>query len=121
MATKKVEIDLPVLEGYEYTGEYRQPEAHEAFLGNNNVPVYGKLSVGAFPILRKTEWRDATLEDLKRCPLPCRVRDYPHADWTEWCVLTGWSKTDEQDDMNWADGEEGYWAYCQVLDEETAK
>ncbi len=54
----KVEIDLPEIEGYEYTGEYRSPEHGEAFIGpyaNLEICVghVNRLSL----ILREKRWR----------------------------------------------------------------
>ena len=59
----KVEIDLPEIEGYEYTGEYRCPKAGEYYLDGSGRTVschYGSRgdTYGVrFHILRKKRWR----------------------------------------------------------------
>ena len=52
----KVEIELPEVPGYEYTGEYRPPNIGELFWSNQKVVEcsYGSLT-SEYPILRVKE------------------------------------------------------------------
>jgi len=57
----KVEIDLPEIEGYEYTGEFRKPSGGDYFLteGGHYCRYVSAVCglVGLRPILRKKRWR----------------------------------------------------------------
>jgi len=57
--TVKVEMDMPYIEGYEYTGEYREPINCETFLDDGYVSVKNLYDDydAAYPILRKKRWR----------------------------------------------------------------
>ena len=54
-------IDLPEIEGYEYTGEYRCPKVEEYYLDGNGVSCHhgsrGDTYGVRFHILRKKRWR----------------------------------------------------------------
>ena len=58
----KLEIDLPEIEGYEYTGEFRCPKAGEYYLDGSGVSCIIMEAVATilgvrFHILRKKRWR----------------------------------------------------------------
>ena len=64
METVEVLMQMPKIEGYEYTGEYRQAEAGEISVYDiNGIPkVWPFESTGQYPILRKLEiWKPLTL------------------------------------------------------------
>lgn len=56
-----VEVFLPVFEGFEYTGERRQAELGEGYLGNDNVKMWlwtlDTPSTEHFFIMRRKHWR----------------------------------------------------------------
>lgn len=60
------------------------------------------------------KWRDATIDDLKRAPLPCRVMD--HDDDRGWAnsTLIGYRAAGP---YKWIDNNNYPWRYCQVLDD----
>jgi hypothetical protein len=63
--TVKVTLDMPEVEGYEYTGEYRQALATEMYMGGGRALKGSTIS--EWPILRKADsWRSATVEDAIR-------------------------------------------------------
>jgi hypothetical protein len=53
----KIELDLPEIEGFEYTGEHRQAEAGDYYLEATNEAVFQVAScgktIGHYPILKK--------------------------------------------------------------------
>jgi hypothetical protein len=53
----KIELDLPEIEGYEYTGEYRIVEADDYYLEATNEAVFQPTNCGKtrgyYPILKK--------------------------------------------------------------------
>lgn len=51
----KVQIDLPEIPGYEYTGEYRCPKPDEPFMHVDRVCAHPGHLDEQFPILRKLE------------------------------------------------------------------
>jgi hypothetical protein len=60
----KIELDLPEIEGYEYTGEHRIAEAGDYYLEASNEAVFqppncGK-TIGHYPILKKKAPKYAT-------------------------------------------------------------
>jgi hypothetical protein len=62
----KIELDLPEIEGYEYTGEYRTVEAYDYYLEASNEAVFqppncGK-TIGHYPILKKKAPKYAILK-----------------------------------------------------------
>jgi hypothetical protein len=63
----KVEIELPELEGFEYTGEYRPVMSGEYFLNSNNKPEFASSSyVSNYHILKPVEkWIVPTLEYMQ--------------------------------------------------------
>lgn len=63
----KVEIELPELEGFEYTGEYRPVMPGEYFLNSNNKPELTSSSyVSNYHILKPVEkWIVPTLEYMR--------------------------------------------------------
>lgn len=68
METVEVLMKMPKIEGYEYTGEYRQAKAREAVLDSDALlRDFPFRTVGQYPILRKAEvWKPLTLEDIWR-------------------------------------------------------
>ena len=120
--TVKVEMELPAIEGYEYTGEYREFKVGEYFLTDTTKKIVekAKYNSGAeYPIMRPvTKWRDARASDLENGPVECRVRDHEDDDW-EYGLFAGYSVEPNcehrycilEDDCL------GYWhIYCQVKD-----
>ncbi len=80
----KVEIELPKIEGFEYTGEYRKAKKREWFLGiNNGTATTSSKNTGfTVHILKKVkQWREITpLEALKELyeangELDCQLYD----------------------------------------------
>lgn len=59
METVKVQIELPTLEGYEYTGEFRLPKMGEWYLCHASGPMFAQVDfeLYSFPILRKV-WQE---------------------------------------------------------------
>ena len=54
----KVEIDLPEIEGYEYTGEYRPPKDGECYLGREHTAKKATFNYDdRHLILRHKRWR----------------------------------------------------------------
>ena len=49
----KIELDLPEVTGYEYTGEYRIPREGEPFKGSTDVRFADAGITCEFPILKK--------------------------------------------------------------------
>jgi hypothetical protein len=65
METVEVLMQMPKVEGHEYTGEYRQVQIGEISVYNpDGTPrVWPFPSTGEYPILRKVEiWKPLTLE-----------------------------------------------------------
>ena len=61
----RVEIGLPEIEGYEYTGEYRSPMYYEYWLSVEGTISTRKDTSGPYPILKKiTTKRNITAKDL---------------------------------------------------------
>jgi hypothetical protein len=62
----KITLDLPEIEGYEYTGEYRAAKASEWFLDGTNKPYQYPTNNHAsripFPILKKKAPKYAILK-----------------------------------------------------------
>lgn len=51
----KVELDLPEIEGFEYTGEYRKLKPNEWFCNYKNEAENARGTPGPYPILKKKE------------------------------------------------------------------
>ena len=49
----KIELDLPEIEGYEYTGEYRRPKEDEYYKGTVDARQADSDSGSEYPILKK--------------------------------------------------------------------
>jgi hypothetical protein len=49
----KIELDLPEIEGYEYTGEYRPPQKNEFFSEEGKAVLSRHDSSCDYPILKK--------------------------------------------------------------------
>lgn len=75
----KVEMELPAVPGFEYTGEYRNPRRGECYLHDQEDPnvVTASYDITAeYPIMRKaTVWREARPSDLDNGPVVCRYSD----------------------------------------------
>lgn len=66
--------------------------------------------------IAEPKWRDATIDDLKRAPLPCRVRDRELQEWANGYLLIGYMASGEG--PRWiAQGFTTFW-FCQVIDED---
>ena len=122
----KVELELPEIEGYEYTGEFRPVRTQEYYLDTDNVPLYPAKRNGAvdgsyyYPIMRPVAmWRDARPGDLENGPVECRCRDTTTQEWSL-ATLAAYSAA-PSDELRYGmmdtEGELGAWfAYCQVKD-----
>lgn len=64
--------------------------------------------------IAEPRWRDATIDDLKRAPLKCRVRACDFEDWQE-SILTGYSKHNV---VKWQTSDFFWHTQCQVIDEQ---
>ena len=51
----KVELELPEIEGFEYTGEYRKAKSGEYW--GVGFTIYTGPSINPYPILREKRWR----------------------------------------------------------------
>lgn len=125
---KAVNIQLPEVEGYEYSGEYRSPKAGEHYLAESDKPAIVKMATmpvsAEYPILRPSKkWRDARPGDLENGPVPCRysdnLDDIRNGKATEgyFCTYDACQGTDYAFGVcEDADDEEvdSYWRYCQV-------
>jgi hypothetical protein len=62
----KIELDLPEIEGYEYTGEHRIAEAGDYYLEASNEAVFQRpncgKTIGHYPILKKKAVKYAILK-----------------------------------------------------------
>ena len=64
-ATVPVTVNLPAIEGYEYTGEYRFPEAGEYYMDRSTVVTCTYNYNAEYPILRKLPTqRPVTKDDV---------------------------------------------------------
>ena len=126
--TVKVTMDLPLITGFEYTGEYRQPMQGEPFLRDTDNHIVDTSSYGMaaeYPIMRKAEvWREARPSDLDNGPVVCRYSDdsqdietnpeigylvgYDACRGTEYPFAVAEEKDSDEPD--------GYFRYCQVKD-----
>jgi len=124
----KVEMELPRIQGFEYTGEYRTPKVGEAYLydpDDAEVITAVHLITAEYPIMRKAEvWREARPSDLDNGPVVCRYSDdsldietnpeigflvgYDACRGTEYPFAVA-----EEED---SDEPDGYYRYCQVKD-----
>jgi hypothetical protein len=91
----KVEIDLPEIDGFQYTGEYRSVKYGERYLFYTSYMSEWKNkeeSHHKFHILIPTEkWITPTLEYMQEHykwgeEIPCRVRDYNHHEWSDYIL-----------------------------------
>lgn len=126
---KSVNMQLPDVAGYEYSGEYRSPKIGEHFLSAVDalVKTAGTNMTAEFPILRPApKWRDARPGDLENGPVHCRYSDnLDHmrngkASEGYFCNYDACKHTDYAFGVcEDADGEQvdSYWRYCQVKDE----
>lgn len=77
--TVKVEVTFPLIEGFEYTGEYRSPKEGEVYLRDadeGNATKCTHFLAAGYPIMRKAEtWREARPSDLDNGPVVCRYSD----------------------------------------------
>jgi hypothetical protein len=124
----KVEMSLPLVEGFEYTGEYRCPMKGDLYLLDAEVPGATNATYNTpaeYPIMRKeTSWREARPSDLDNGPVVCRYSDdsrdietnpdigffvgYDACRGTEYPFAVA-----EEED---SDEPDGYFRYCQVKD-----
>lgn len=122
----KVELELPEIEGYEYTGEFRPVRTQEYYLDTDNVPLYPAKRNGAvdgsyyYPIMRPVAmWRDARPGDLENGPVECRYKDGFQDPWMQG-FFTAYS-AGEDDNLRFGIGDDRasldeWYAYCQVKD-----
>ena len=99
----KVEIDLPEIEGYEYTGEFRCANEQDAWLFGDNRLAFLKKGPTREPvhILRKKRWRaDAGRKywyvgvDCEPWPLDSNDAGFKD-DWERW-VIGNYFQTKEE-------------------------
>ena len=124
----KVEMELPAVPGFEYTGEYRNPRRGECYLHDGDDPnvVTASYDITAeYPIMRKAaKWREARPSDLENGPVVCRYSDDSQEIETNpsigyFCGYDAIRGTEYPFAvMEEADGEEadGWFRYCQVKD-----
>lgn len=80
----KVELELPEIKGFEYTGEYRAPKYEEWFYNDIHVIRAESDYMAEYPIMRPViKWRDARPGDLENGPVECRYREDKRLDWEE--------------------------------------
>jgi len=64
-------------------------------------------------------WRPATADDVARVmrceTVEARFRDNTDKKWKH-ALLSGWSKIDKSDSLQWASSEGTFWRFCQVYD-----
>jgi hypothetical protein len=109
----KVKIELPELEGYEYTGEYREVAANEYYLD-----VFGEAKKAEadvyepYPILKPVEkWIVPTLEYMQENykwgeTVEARVKDTINVEWSM-------SRLESIDDR-YATDDGLSWRYCEI-------
>ena len=97
----KVEIELPEVPGYEYTGEYRSPETGEFFGHNGEAKQCTYHGCSEYPILRVKEkpkillyqWlinhNNNNYGDVKDCGYRLIVATEDHV--VEMCKEFGWT------------------------------
>lgn len=116
----KVELELPEIKGFEYTGEYRAPRHDEWFYNDDRVTKAESDYMAEYPIMRPVaKWRDARPGDLENGPVACRCRDSIRQDWSP-AVFAAYSAA-PSDELRYGmvddEGELGSWcAFCQVKD-----
>jgi hypothetical protein len=85
----KIVIDLPEIEGFEYTGEYRKIKNGDWFLNEDLKPIRSSCTGDVFPILKPVEkWIVPTLEYMQENykwgeGAEARVRDYSNDVWRD--------------------------------------
>lgn len=62
--------------------------------------------------IAEPRWRDATIDDLKRAPLKCRVKQFEDYEWIS-RELTGYDCSKP----SWKTEDCYWWSCCQVIDE----
>jgi hypothetical protein len=93
--TKTFTVEAEVPEGFEMTGELRNPQKDEFFLNSDGLLelCYSSFNVHRI-ILRKTEtWRPATVSDITRAlqgaTVKARFRDYSDYTWVQGILVGG--------------------------------
>jgi len=121
MKTVSVTMELPVIEGYKYTGEYRKVRREESFLfmSDDTQPTHsinGKPYGNCYHILKKVKtWRKVNcLEDIGK---KARFREHDEdldgiGEWRdEGTTLFSISKT------GYKCSEGQHWIFCEVLED----
>lgn len=121
--TVKVEMELPAIEGYEYTGEYREFKVGEYFLTDTTKKIVEKAkydSGAEYPIMRPvTKWRDARPGDLENGPVECRYKDGYQDGWEEGYFVAYSAAIDDDCRFGCSDQDDcmdDWYVYCQVKD-----
>ena len=116
----KVELELPEVKGFEYTGEYRAPKYEEWFYNDTHVTRAESDYMAEYPIMRPVaKWRDARPGDLENGPVECRYKDGFQDPWMQG-FFTAYS-AGEDDNLRFGIGDDRasldeWYAYCQVKD-----
>ncbi len=85
MAKTKIEFEVDIPEGYEYTGEYRKIRQGETYLNRNwqaEVWEPSCITMSLYPVLRKTEvWKQLTPEKALEFMLSHKTVTMRHMAW----------------------------------------
>jgi len=117
----KTELDLPEIEGFEYTGEYRKPKAGEFYLGGGKDVHECILDGSIFsrPVMeRVASWVVPTEEYLQENhkwgeTVKARFRDIESDDWH-----VGYLRVIEKGvDLQYFDHIGNCWRYCEIWEE----
>jgi len=112
----KVEIDLPEIDGFEYTGEYRKPKKGEWYY-SGLCAVHAEYSIGCcLPILKPVEkWITPTLEYMQEYyrwgeDVEARFRNCDSDDW-HYTLLLG---IEDGDTDPYIDYNNDDYKYCEI-------
>jgi hypothetical protein len=85
----KIEIELPEIDGFEYTGEYKIPNIEDHYLDSSLNPNFAMEKIcSPYPILKPIEkWIPANLEYIQEHykwgeAVEVRIKDYGDDEWS---------------------------------------
>ena len=118
METIKVKMNLPKIEGYEYTGECRVPEIGEYILdgfGSGVMEVRCTLISRNFILKPVERWIVPTIEYMQKYyqwgdVINARFRDYEENDWNK-CYLLA---INEDKKCSYRSIHNTGWKYCEI-------